>query len=121
MPGTPGRAPALLRSRGGLKRHDRVFAHYTDELAAEGEACDDYLITCQHGLACVEPGVCTAVVCDGDIDAPCNGASCAEGLVCNSATERCEPPGEPCDDEERFCEPGQFCDDGTCQTERQSS
>jgi hypothetical protein len=92
-----------------------------DELAAEGEACDDYLITCQHGLACVEPGVCTAVVCDGDIDAPCDGASCAEGLVCNSATERCEPPGEPCDDEERFCEPGLFCDDGTCQTERQSS
>lgn len=28
MPGTPGWAPALLRSRGGLKRPDRVFAHY---------------------------------------------------------------------------------------------
>jgi hypothetical protein len=28
MPGTARRTPALLRSRGGLKRHDRVFVHY---------------------------------------------------------------------------------------------
>jgi hypothetical protein len=28
MPRAPRRAPALLRSRGGLKRPDRVFAHY---------------------------------------------------------------------------------------------
>jgi hypothetical protein len=39
MPGTPGRAPALLRSRGGLKRPDRVVAYH--ERASETNAVVD--------------------------------------------------------------------------------
>lgn len=85
----------------------------------EGEACEPFArLQCKYGLACVEPGVCAVVECEGAIDAPCDGASCAGGLVCNSATQRCEPPGKACDDEEVFCEAGRFCDNGTCQTER---
>ncbi|WP_428269457.1 hypothetical protein [Haliangium sp.] len=85
-------------------------------LVEEGEACEPGARECQQGLACAER-TCRALTCEGGTGSPCDGASCADELTCNSRTEQCEPRGAACDDETLFCGAGEFCDDdGTCQT-----
>lgn len=78
--------------------YDAVEGYTCEDLPGEGESCHGML--CAEGLYCSSTRECVKQVAEGEDCTSSTARMCADGLICDDATDKCvarKVEGEPCE------------------------